>query len=159
LGAIYFLLSAITAVKALVVVGFATPHPNDWIRNREASKPLTIEKPDKTYLLYVITTQNDIELNIRANYLDATLLGLRNGVILLSVALGAALFDVNKQNSYINSPSGPQTTSSPASPKTPQNTEAILPEIPKTPDGPKRVKGAPLGERPSTKQTRDQHKR
>lgn len=90
-GAAYFVLSAITAVKALVAVGLATPHPNDWIQKADNAQ-LTVTKPDKTYLFFVIAAGNDVELNIRANYLTATLIGLRNGSILLTIALGVALF-------------------------------------------------------------------
>ncbi|HKP46313.1 MAG TPA: hypothetical protein VJT50_06915 [Pyrinomonadaceae bacterium] len=86
----YFVLSAITAIKALVAVGLATPHPDDWVHSDNGQ--VTVTKPDKTYLFYVIAKGNDNELNIRANYLTATLVGLRNGSVLLTIALALAVF-------------------------------------------------------------------
>jgi len=112
LGSAFFLFSAITSVKALGFAPFNVSHPHDWVSNKDNRSVVRLKKPDKTQLLYRIIELNDYELNIRANYVSATLTGIRNGVILLSLASGVALLNLGNQITYTQTTSVKNPTSS-----------------------------------------------
>lgn len=128
LGTAFFIVSVITSVKAMNVIPLNITHPNDWIVSSNGDKPITIKKPDKTHLLYRITMLNDYELNIRANFVSATLTGIRNGVLLLSLAFGFAILNLGNQIKYAGSTSESETPrSSGAKENKSDNIEVVQP--------------------------------
>lgn len=96
----YFTASAITAVRALNLSPLNITHPQDWIDAENAEGPTAIKKPERTSLLYSIVSRNDFELNIRANFVSATLTAIRNGVFFLSLAFTIAILNLGNQVRY-----------------------------------------------------------
>lgn len=104
LGIVYFVLSGITAVRALNVHEFYTLHPDDWIAQDEGKPTVqSLQKLDRIKLLYTAIKANELALNIRTNFVDATFIGIRNGIMLLSLAFIIAVGNIGNQVRYTES--------------------------------------------------------
>src|SRR5919205_91144 len=103
LGITYFVLSAITSVVALSPLAFYGSHPDEWIKEVNGKQTLTeLKKLDRIHRLYYDIKLNEYVLNIRNNFVSATLIGIRNGVLLLSLAFGIALSNIGNQVKYLD---------------------------------------------------------
>ena len=86
LGIIYLLLSGITAIKAINIRKFYDVYLNDEIEESESRlKVIRLDEKDRIILLYRIIQLNQLITNIRSNYVYATFVGIRNGIILISL--------------------------------------------------------------------------
>lgn len=114
LGVIFLFLSGITAIKAFNIGEYHDIQIYD--RVREDGTKLNIintSKEEKISLLYKIIKLNQLTTNIRSNYVYATFIGIRNGIILISI-----FFILAVTNLYIHD----QSPEKKAKDKTPDKT-------------------------------------
>jgi hypothetical protein len=114
IGVIFLFLSGITAIKALNVREYHDIQLHN--RVREDGTKLNIikeEREERISLLYKIIKLNQLTTNIRSNYVYATFIGIRNGIILISIFFILAVTDL-----YIHN----QTPDKKAKDKTPGKT-------------------------------------
>ncbi|MDQ3820799.1 MAG: hypothetical protein M3362_24365 [Acidobacteriota bacterium] len=105
LGIAYFVLSGITAVRALNVREFFALHPDDWIEQAQDQPTVVgLQKLDRIKWLYTAIKANEPALNIKTNFVDATFVGIRNGLVLLSLAFVIAVGNIGNQVRFIESP-------------------------------------------------------
>jgi hypothetical protein len=104
-GVAYFVLSAITAVRALNVREFYTLGPDDWIdQAQEQPTVMSLQKLTRVKMLYAAVKANELTLNIKTNFVDATFIGIRNGIILLSLAFIIAVGNIGNQVQFSDPP-------------------------------------------------------
>lgn len=101
LGVILLFLSGITAIKAFNIGEYHDIYLNDRIRE-DGTRLNIVETPqeDKVSVLYKIVKLNQLTTNIRTNYVYATFIGIRNGIILVSIFFILAVTDtyIHNQN-------------------------------------------------------------
>ena len=114
LGVIFLCLSGITAIKALNVREYHDIQLHDRV-GEDGTKLniIKVEREEKISLLYKIIKLNQLTTNIRSNYVYATFIGIRNGIILISIFFILAVTDL-----YIHN----QTPENKAKDKTPEKT-------------------------------------
>ncbi|HEU0144129.1 MAG TPA: hypothetical protein VFQ47_05030 [Nitrososphaera sp.] len=98
LGVTYLVISGITAVKALNISEFFTLHPDDWLEQGQ-DKPTIIglQRIPRIKMLYAVIKANELALTIRTNFVDATFIGIRNGITLLALAFIIAVGNIGNQ--------------------------------------------------------------
>ena len=86
LGLIYLVLSGVSSIKALNISEFHDIYIGDLINEKEDEKNIKIiDKKDRAEQLYKNIKLNQLKTNIKSNYVYATFVGIRNGIILISL--------------------------------------------------------------------------
>ncbi len=99
LGVIFLFLSGITAIKAFNIGEYHDIQIYDRVKE-DGTKLNIINTPDgeKISFLYKIIKLNQLTTNIRTNYVYATFIGIRNGIILVSIFFILAVTDLYIHN-------------------------------------------------------------
>ncbi len=85
-GVIYLLLSGITSIRALNIREFYDIYLENRIEeNRGNLNIMSLDNQDRIARFYKIINLNQLMTMIRSNYVYATFIGIRNGIILLSL--------------------------------------------------------------------------
>lgn len=86
IGVIYLLLSGITSIKALNIRKFYDVYLDNRVKETKGKlNVLSLNKEDRISQLYKIIKLNQLMTIIRSNYVYATFVGIRNGIILISL--------------------------------------------------------------------------
>jgi len=110
LGVVYLVLSGVTAVQALNIREFYTLHPDDWIEHGQGRRAVVgLQRTNRIKMLYAVIKANELVLNIRTNFVRATFIGIRNGIILLALAFIIAVGNIGNQIRF-NEPLGSEAT-------------------------------------------------
>lgn len=99
LGVVLLFLSGITAIKGFNIGEYHDIYLNDRIRE-DGTKLNILKTPEeeKISLVYKIIKLNQLTTNIRTNYVYATFIGIRNGIILVSIFFILAVTDMYIHN-------------------------------------------------------------
>lgn len=85
-GVIYLLLSGITSIMALYNKGYYDIYlDKKFIGNYEKIVPVDLSAEEQIKIFYESAKLNQILTNIKSNYVAATLIGIRNGIILITL--------------------------------------------------------------------------
>lgn len=86
LGLSYFLLSGYSSIRAFNIRKFFDIDINELIKEKEGKlNIINLSDKDKISEMYKNIKINQLITNIRSNYVDATFIGIRNGIILISL--------------------------------------------------------------------------
>lgn len=102
-GIVYMVASGLTCVAALNTRGFYQEALSEIVREVDGElQAVLMDQRDRICLVYEQIKLNQIILTIKANYVYATFLGIRNGIILISVfsilMLGALVVHIEENN-------------------------------------------------------------
>jgi cytochrome c biogenesis protein CcdA len=87
IGIVYLILSAITCIKSLNIKGFYGWYLRDRFKETDSHVIEVTEYTNKDLIIYYyqIIKANQFKLNIKTNYIYSTYIGLRNGIIMISL--------------------------------------------------------------------------
>lgn len=97
IGVIYLLFSGAASIKALITRQFYDEDLDDWIKeNGNELNVVTLDNNIRFAQAYKSIKLNQLMTDIRSNYVYATFIGIRNGIILISfffiIAVGNVFF-------------------------------------------------------------------
>lgn len=87
IGIMYLILSAITCIKSLNIKGFYGWHLRDRFEETDSQIIEVNEYTNKDLILFYYKTikANQFKLTMKTNYIYSTYIGLRNGIIMISL--------------------------------------------------------------------------
>lgn len=111
-GVAYLLLAGITAIKALNIREFYDIYLRDLVT--EADGRLNVAKISNEDLIckhYKNTKLNELTNIIKSNYVYATFIGVRNGILLISIFFIIAVGSIYTSNHIVSTPKGSSKSS------------------------------------------------
>lgn len=86
IGVVFLILSGITAIKSLVITGYSDIYLDGRLTgDYENLQVINRSKEEEINILYECVKLNEISTNIKENYMFATITGIRNGIIFITL--------------------------------------------------------------------------
>lgn len=106
-GVAYLLLSGVAALKALIIKELYDEDINDRIKETGTKLNIgVLDDKDRLAQLYRNIKLNQLVTNIRSNYVYATFIGIRNGIMLISIffiiSVGHTFFDDLSHKNHVD---------------------------------------------------------